>query len=83
MKPNGEDLVFITVNITDEKGRIVPTSDALLQFQLSGPGDIVATDNGNADHMTPFVSKSRKALNGKALIIVKTNKMLKVAINLH
>lgn len=72
LKPSGNDFAFITVNIVDYKGRIVPTSDASLEFEVLGAGEIVATDNGNPADLTSFASKKRKALNGKALVIIKS-----------
>ncbi len=74
IKANGKDLAFVTVNLTDKEGRLVPTADNLLKFEVSGPGEIVATDNGNPADLTSFISKERKALNGKALVIIKAKK---------
>lgn len=36
-----------------------------------GPGEIVATDNGDPTDMTSFVSHERRAFNGLALVIVR------------
>ena len=43
----------------------------LIHFEISGPGEIVATDNGDAADLTVFPSKDRKAFNGLALAIVR------------
>jgi len=45
-----------------------------IHFAISGPGEIVATDNGDATDMTAFPSKDRKAFNGLALAIVRAKK---------
>ncbi|MBZ9630278.1 DUF4982 domain-containing protein [Salegentibacter sp. LM13S] len=74
IKTNVKNLAFVTVNIIDSKGRLVPTADSKLEFELSGPGEIVATDNGNPADLASFISKERKALNGKALVIIKAKK---------
>lgn len=71
---DSEDLVFITADIVDERGDVVPRSKNLLQFAVEGPGEIVATDNGDANDLTSFVSLDKKAFNGKALAIVKAKK---------
>ena len=42
-------------------------------FELSGVGEIVATDNGDPTDMTSFNSKSRKAFSGMALVIVRSS----------
>lgn len=69
---DGVDLSFITVRITDQRGDLVPVANNLLTFSISGPGEIVATDNGDPTDFTAFPSSQRKAFNGLALAIVRT-----------
>jgi beta-galactosidase len=69
---DGDDLVFVTVTVADKDGRAVPRSDKRIRFTLTGPGRIVATDNGDATSFESFQSPSRKAYNGLALAIVRT-----------
>jgi beta-galactosidase len=71
---DGKDLSFVTVKIADSKGAMVPRSKNSLTFSVTGPGEIVATDNGNAIDLTTFSSKQRKAYNGLALVIVRAKK---------
>ncbi|ANH81488.1 beta-galactosidase [Niabella ginsenosidivorans] len=65
------DLSFITAAVTDHKGTLVPDADNSIRFSISGPGEIVATDNGNPADMTSFSSGERNAFSGKALVIVR------------
>jgi beta-galactosidase len=74
IRSDGKDLSFITVKVTDKERRIVPHTDNLIQFSIEGPGEIVATDNGDPTSFVPFNSKERKAFNGLALVIVRTKK---------
>jgi len=67
------DLVFVRVEIVDMPGRVVPDAENLVQFSVSGPGDIVAVDNGLQTSMEPFVSSQRSAFNGLCLAIVKSS----------
>ncbi len=71
---NGEDLSFITLRITDANGNPAPEADNNVTFSISGPGEIVATDNGDAADLVSFASKERKAFKGLALVIVRTKK---------
>jgi beta-galactosidase len=71
---NGRDLAFITLTVTDKDGRMVPRSMNQIHFEISGPGEIVATDNGDPTDMTAFPSKDRKAFNGLALVIVRARR---------
>jgi len=68
---DGKDLCFVTVKVTDRNGWLVPRSKNPLQFTLSGPGDIVATDNGDATSFESFQAPERRAYNGLALVIVR------------
>jgi beta-galactosidase len=69
---DGQDLSFVTVTVADKDGRQVPRSHDRVTFKLSGPGEIVATDNGDATDQESFQSPERRAFNGLALAIVKT-----------
>lgn len=71
---NGTDLAFVTVKVVDKEGLTVPHSHPLIKFEVEGPGEIVATDNGDATSFVPFQSHEREAFNGMALVIVKAKK---------
>jgi len=68
---NGSDLSFITLRIVDNKGIPVPQANNHITFSISGPGEIVGTDNGDAADLTVFPSKERNAFSGLALVIVR------------
>jgi len=71
IKSDGKDLSFITVQVADNNNRMVPRSDNQINFSIEGPGEIVATDNGDPTSFVPFQSRERKAFNGLALVIVR------------
>lgn len=74
IKADGADLSYITVKITDQNGLTVPRSKNRIDFEISGAGEIVATDNGDATDHESFQNKSRRAYNGMALVIVRSIK---------
>lgn len=74
IKADGKDLAFITVKVVDSKNNICPLADNLIKFSIEGPGEIVATDNGNPADFTSFPSHQRCAFNGLALVIVRSIK---------
>lgn len=74
IKSDGQDLSFVTVTIADQKGLPVPRSKNRVKFEISGAGEIVATDNGDATDHESFQSKTRKTYNGLALVIVRSIK---------
>lgn len=69
---DGKDLSFITVEIADKNSLMVPRSNNAIQFSIEGPGEIVATDNGDSYNMESFDSHKRDAFNGMALVIVRS-----------
>lgn len=72
MKADGTDLLFITVKITDENGLTVPVANNNVCFTVEGPGEIVATDNGDPANLVSFAEKEREAYFGLLLVIVRS-----------
>lgn len=72
LRADGSDLSFVTVTIADKDGLLVPRTRNRVKFELSGPGEIIATDNGDATSFESFQSPERAAYNGLALVIVRT-----------
>ena len=71
---DGQDLAFMTVRVSDKDGLTVPESGRKVRFEISGPGEIVATDNGDPADLESFRSFERAAFGGMALVIVKAKK---------
>ncbi len=71
IRADGQDLSYITVTVTDKKGLLVPRSKNHIRFQIEGPGEIVATDNGDATSFESFQAPERNAFNGLVLVIVR------------
>lgn len=71
---DGDDLSFITLQVIDAQGDVVRDSISAVSFSIFGPGEIIATDNGDPADLTPFPSLKRKAFSGLALAIVKAKK---------
>jgi beta-galactosidase len=71
IQADGKDLSFITVTVADKNGRLVPRSKNHINFKIEGPGEIVATDNGDATSFESFQAPERNAFNGLALVIVR------------
>ena len=74
VRPDGTDLIYITVRIEDKNKLLVPRSSNLINFSIEGRGKIVAVDNGDATSHDPFQASYRKAYNGLALVIVAAEK---------
>ena len=67
---NSDDLIFITCDLVDKNGVIVPTANNKVTFTAEG-GTIIGTDNGDATCVERYRSNVRSAFNGKVLCVVK------------
>jgi beta-galactosidase len=71
IRADGRDLAFVTVRVVDVSGVLVPRADPRVEVAIEGPGEIVATDNGDATSFEPFPSHGRRAFSGLVLVIVR------------
>jgi beta-galactosidase len=69
---DGNDLVFVSVAVTDDRGTLVPRANSLVKFSVTGPGEVIAVDNGDATSFEPFQASQMHAYNGRVLAIVRT-----------
>ena len=74
------DLSFITVSVLDAKGITVPDASNIIEFSIEGPGEIVATDNGDPADLVAFNATKRAAYSGFALAIIRSKKGAKGVI---
>ena len=54
VRPDGTDLVYVTVDIIDASDVLAPRASNIVRFSLQGPGDIIATDNSNPISFASF-----------------------------
>ncbi len=72
LRADGSELAFVTLRIADKDGTLVPRAKNRVKFEVSGPADVIATDNGDATSFESFQSPERAAFNGLALAIIRT-----------
>jgi beta-galactosidase len=73
LRADGRDLSFVTVRVSDRSGTTVPRRHDVIRFSVTGPGDVVAVDNGDPTNFEPFQASERKAFNGLALAVVRAS----------
>ncbi|MDX1285063.1 MAG: DUF4982 domain-containing protein, partial [Draconibacterium sp.] len=71
---NGQDLCFITVELIDKRGLRHPETNNLIEFELEGPGEILAVGSSNPMSTESFKQPKRKAYKGRCLVVVKAGK---------
>ncbi len=78
IEADGEDLAYITVDVQDAEGNLVPNADDDITFRITGDGEIVGVDNGDPVSKERYKDTDgkweRSAFNGKALVIVRSTK---------
>jgi len=72
MKANRQDVVHVEVNIEDKENNFVPDASNRLHFKVEGEAKIIAVDNGDPLNEEGYDSSTRKAFNGKCLVILKS-----------
>lgn len=70
---DGEDLSFVTIEVIDKDGNLVPTAENLLFFSVEGGGKLKAICNGDATDQTAFHSNYMKAYNGKIVAVIESS----------
>lgn len=68
---DGNDLMFVTVEMTDKQGNLCPDADDELLFEVSGAGTFKAVCNGDATSLEPFTQPRMKLFHGKLVVIVQ------------
>ncbi|OUP48818.1 sugar-binding domain-containing protein [Lachnoclostridium sp. An181] len=68
---DGKDLAYITVDVTDEEGNIVPDAANRVKFTVEGEGKLVGVDNGKQSDHESYLLDNRCAFSGKVLAIVQ------------
>jgi beta-galactosidase len=71
-KADGMDLQYVKVYAVDSKGRVVPTSDGVVTFDVSGAAKLIAVDNGDHSSDELFAGNKRQLHNGFALAVLRS-----------
>ena len=69
---DNQDLVYVTAEIVDSKGRVVPNASDRIAFTVSGAGTIEATGSADIKDTEGSHRTDRNAWKGRAMAIVKS-----------
>lgn len=72
VKADGTDLAYITASVIDVNGTLVPRANNKIEFAVTGPGDLIALDNGDPTSHQPFQASGITAFNGLCIAIIRT-----------
>ena len=65
------DLSYVTCEVLDEAGRVVPNATDLLRFSVAGAGELAAQANGNPRDAVSYRAPRRNAHQGRCLLVVR------------
>jgi beta-galactosidase len=71
LAPGVGAVAVIRATITDANGVTIPRAKDLVTFKTSGPGNIVAVDNGDGASHELFQTNSRSAFQGKCVAFLR------------
>ena len=71
---DGEDVAFFAVEVQDAQGRVVPITDNLVTFKVSGAGKLIGVGNGDPTDQDSDKGTSRRAFSGYCMAIVQSSK---------
>ncbi|HVT82491.1 MAG TPA: glycoside hydrolase family 2, partial [Phycisphaerae bacterium] len=66
-----DDVCYVRAMVTDENGVVNPNAVATVKFAVSGPGAVIATDNGDVASHEAFQSPERSTWQGTCVAIVR------------
>jgi len=72
IRAGGQDLSYITVELTDNPGLRNPKAENQVTFEIEGQGSIIGTGNANPVSLESFTGNERKAWHGRCMVIVRS-----------
>ena len=70
---DSRSLFFVTVEIVDAQGHVVPVADTELTFTVSGNGTLLAAGNSDIKDEDPYFDATHHTWHGRALAVVRSN----------
>ena len=72
LKADGQDLAFITVELTDGNGIVNLTANNELTASVSGPATLIGFGNADIKDCDRYTDSTHKAWKGRALLVVRS-----------
>jgi beta-galactosidase len=71
---DGSDLSFVTVEVTDWRGRPRPDLDQAVRFKVEGPGTIAGIGNADMTDLESYQANPHRTYQGRAIVIVRSTR---------
>ncbi len=73
LKADGQSLAFITIEVVDSEGRVVPGANPELTVTASGSATLLAVGNADVRDEDPYFDRQHHAWHGRALAVIRNN----------
>ena len=74
LKADGNDLVYVTVSLTDKNGTLIPDANDQIVFEVSGAGTFRGVCNGDATSLEVFTEPTMKLFAGQLVVVCQAGK---------
>ncbi|MBN1362740.1 MAG: DUF4982 domain-containing protein [Sedimentisphaerales bacterium] len=71
---DGLDLSYVTVEVLDAQGVLIPQAENLIRFEVQGQGALAGVGNGKPYGTESFRQPQRTAFNGRCLAVLKSTR---------
>ena len=71
---DGEDLAYVTLEIIDKDGNLVPDATIPVNVSVNGQGSLLAVATANLKDLEPKTSPRVTTYKGRATIVVRSGK---------
>ena len=79
---DGQPLLFITIEVVDSEGRIVPEAQQPLEVKVTG-GSLLGLGNANPRDNDPYYDTKHSTWNGRAQAVIKPAKKGKTVVEVN
>jgi beta-galactosidase len=75
-----DEVSYVTAQVVDDHGVVVPSASQKITFAISGPGAIAAVDNADNMSHEPFQGAARSAWEGQCLAVIRATAAGRIGI---
>ncbi|MEI6077345.1 MAG: sugar-binding domain-containing protein [Verrucomicrobiota bacterium] len=72
IQADGQDLAFVTVEVLDKNGNLIPNVAPEIEFRVEGPGSLAGLGNGDMTDLERYQATKRKPFEGRALAVIRS-----------
>jgi beta-galactosidase len=72
LRGDGQDLAFLTLEVTDPAGTLNPTENPAVRISVTGPGTVAGIANADMTSMEPYYANPRHTFQGRSLVVIRT-----------